>query len=103
MIKRLELFLGEWEAEAVVDGVVVARERVAYEWIEDSKFLVQRADGTLTEAAPEVWCPKTGCCGTRTSTSTTVASRDRCGGGAAAGVPERVLGRCELGRAALAV
>jgi hypothetical protein len=55
MMDRLEKLVGAWESETIADGQVVARGLTVYGWLEDRKFLVQHADGELTEAAPEVW------------------------------------------------
>jgi hypothetical protein len=55
MMDRLEKLVGAWESETISDGQVVARGMTVYGWLEDGKFLVQHADGELTEAAPAVW------------------------------------------------
>lgn len=55
MMDRLEKLAGAWESETIADGQVVARGLTVYGWLEDRKFLVQHADGDLTEAAPEIW------------------------------------------------
>jgi hypothetical protein len=52
---RLEKLVGAWESETVVDGQVVARGLTVYGWLESGRFLVQHADGELTDAAPPLW------------------------------------------------
>jgi hypothetical protein len=52
---RLEKLVGAWESETVADGRVVALGLTVYGWLEGGKFLVQHADGELTQAAPEIW------------------------------------------------
>jgi hypothetical protein len=55
MMDRLEKLVGAWESETVADGRVVARGLTVYGWLESGRFLVQHADGELTDAAPEIW------------------------------------------------
>ncbi|HZM78588.1 MAG TPA: hypothetical protein VFC19_22910 [Candidatus Limnocylindrales bacterium] len=55
MMDRLEKLVGAWESETIADGQVVARGLTVYGWLEGGKFLVQHADGELTEAAPAIW------------------------------------------------
>src|SRR5688572_1832563 len=55
MMDRLDKLAGAWESETIADGQVVARGLTVYGWLEERRFLVQHADGDLTEAAPEIW------------------------------------------------
>ena len=55
MMDRLDKLAGAWESETIADGQVVARGLTVYGWLEDRKFMVQHADGELTEAAPAIW------------------------------------------------
>jgi len=52
---RLEKLVGAWETETVADGQVVARGLTVYGWLEDRRFLVQHADGEVTDEAPALW------------------------------------------------
>jgi hypothetical protein len=44
MKQRLAVLVGEWRMEASVDGALMARARVVFEWLEGGAFLVQHAD-----------------------------------------------------------
>jgi hypothetical protein len=55
MMERLEKLVGAWESETIAGGQVVARGLTVYGWLEDGRFLVQHADGELTDDAPAAW------------------------------------------------
>jgi hypothetical protein len=43
VLRRLDVLVGEWQMDAIVDGQVVARSRNVFEWLENGMFLVQHA------------------------------------------------------------
>lgn len=54
-MERLEKLVGAWELETIADGQVVARGLTVYGWLEGGRFLVQHAEGEVTEDAPAGW------------------------------------------------
>lgn len=47
MMDQLDPLVGVWEAHALIDGELMARQRVVCEWIEERRFLVQRVDNNV--------------------------------------------------------
>ncbi len=56
MIERLKLLLGEWEMEASVEGVPLARGKTTFEWFEDKAFLIQHSvSEPPLPTTPQIW------------------------------------------------
>jgi hypothetical protein len=51
----LDVLVGEWDADAVVDGRVVATFHYRNELIEDGAFLMQRGKSKIADDAPQQW------------------------------------------------
>ncbi len=49
------MLVGEWRADAIADGEVVAHQLVTFEWIEGGVFLAYRTQATVLPHAPAVW------------------------------------------------
>lgn len=56
VFERLNLLVGEWEMEAFIEGVALARAKSDFKWFEDHAFLIQHsvAEPPLP-TTPRIW------------------------------------------------
>ena len=73
-MNALEQLAGDWDAEMVVGGAVVARAQIVSEWIGDGQFLLHRSRTILPDDAPQVWRDNA-----PTSSSVVMGADDRSG------------------------
>lgn len=54
-LRRLDVLIGDWEVEPIVDGRSVGRSRTTFEWVEGGAFLRQysEADADFAASSPE--------------------------------------------------
>jgi hypothetical protein len=51
----LDILVGDWDVEPIVDGRSLGVGRSRFEWMESGAFLVQRSDAELPNDAPPEW------------------------------------------------
>jgi hypothetical protein len=55
VFRELAVLVGQWQMEASANGVVMARGRAVFEWLEGGAFLVQHVEAELPPTATPEW------------------------------------------------
>lgn len=54
-LRRLEVLVGEWDVQTIIESQDLGRVWSTFEWVEGGAFLVQRTDADLPDDIPDDW------------------------------------------------